>query len=490
MDANAHRVELDDDTADDDTGSRISEPVDLGQSVFEQLGVGVAHSTLEGRLTYVNPRLCELLGYSRREALRLTIGELTHVDDIGASIEARRRLIAGTGTYYEREARLFCKDGHEIWARITTSLVRPANGAAAIFTSLLQDISRQKELERDQGETELRFRQIAENIREVLFLDDPTEGRTLYVSPAYESVWGRSTSTLYANHGAWMEAIHPEDRPDFERALAAANVSGLMNHDFRIIRPDGTVRWINGRTFPILDESKKPYRLAGIAEDITARKATEAEVQRYIAQLKTAMYSTIDVIAAISEMRDPYTHGHERRVGALAAAIAREMGLEPSRTEGIRIAGYLHDLGKMFVPAEILAKPTRLTPEEFNLVKLHPQASYEILKPLQFPWPLAEIARQHHERLDGSGYPQGLKGDQILLEAKILAVADTVEAMASHRPYRPGRGLEAALAEVEAGRGKLFDPLAVDACLRLFRQKGYDLLGGELNHAGRPADQS
>ena len=215
--------------------------------------------------------------------------------------------------------------------------------------------------------------------------------------------------------------------------------------------------------------------MAGIAEDITARKASEAEVQRYIAQLQSAMYSTIDVVAAISEKRDPYTHGHERRVAALAAAIAAEMGLEPRRIEGVRIAGYLHDLGKMLVPAEILAKPTRLTQEEFNLVKLHPQASYEILKPLQFPWPLAEIARQHHERLDGSGYPQGLRDEQILLEAKILAVADTVEAMASHRPYRPGLGVDAALAEIEVGRGKLFEPLAVDACLRLFRQKGYNL---------------
>lgn len=482
MHAKTHRVELDDDTALDETVCRVGESVDLGQSVFEQLGVGVVRSTLGGRLTYVNPRVCELLGYSRREALMLSIGDLTHADDIGESVAMRRRLVAGGGSHYEREVRLFCKDGHEIWARIVTSLVCPANGAAANFTSLLQDISRQKELERDQRETELRFRQLAENIREVLFLDDPTDGRTLYVSPAYELIWGQSTATLYANSGAWMEAIHPEDRPGVERALAAANISGFMNQDYRIVRPDGTVRWINGRTFPILDAKKKPYRLAGIAEDITARKDSEAEVHRYIARLQSAMYSTIDVIAAISAKRDPYTHGHERRVGALAAAIAEEMGLEPSRTEGVRIAGFLHDLGKMIVPAEILAKPTRLTREEFNLVKLHPQASYEILKPLQFPWPLAETARQHHERLDGSGYPQGLRDEQILLEAKILAVADTVEAMASHRPYRPGLGVEAALAEIEAGRGRLFEPLAVDACLRLFRQKGYQLPSGETAH--------
>ena len=397
-------------------------------------------------------------------------------------MEARRHLLTGTLSHYEKEARLIRKDGGEIWTRIVTSLVRPTNGAAVHFTSLVQDISRHKELEKEQRETDLRFRQLAENIREVLFLVHPGNGRTLYVSPAYELIWGQSTSAVYAKPGAWMEAIHPEDLAGVQRAVAAASVTGNMDHDYRIVRMDGTVRWINGRTFPILDEQQKPYRLAGIAEDITDRKRGEAEIQQHIAELERAMYSTIDVIAAISEMRDPYTHGHEHRVAMIAAAIAAELGLEPSRIEGVRIAGYLHDLGKIRVPTEILVKPTRLTQEEFNLVKLHAQASYEILKPLQFPWPVAEIARQHHERLDGSGYPQGLKDQQILLEAKIIAVADTVEAMASHRPYRPGLGLEAALVEIEASRGKLLEPLAVDACLRLFRQKGYQLPSRDTPH--------
>jgi PAS domain S-box-containing protein/putative nucleotidyltransferase with HDIG domain len=476
MDTRPRTVEFNEDTAVGEANCcRIGDAVDFGRNVFEQLGIGVAHSNLEGRFTNVNPKFCDLLGYSRREALTLGIVDLTHPDDIGASIEARRRLLAGTVSHYEREARFIRKDGHELWTRIVTSLVRPANGAAMHFTSLVQDISRQKRLEKEQRETDLRFRQLAENIREVLFLRDPTDGRMLYISPAYEVIWGQSTSAVYANSSAWMEAIHPEDLAGVQRAVATANISGHMNHDYRIVRPDGTVRWINSRTFPVLDEKQKLFRLAGIAEDITERKRGEADIQQRIAQLKRAMYSTVDVIATMSSMRDPYTQGHQHRVAMMAAAIAEEMGLEPSRIEGVCIAGYLHDVGKIRVPAEILAKPTRLTPEEYDLIKLHPQAGYDILKRLEFPWPLAEIARQHHERLDGSGYPQGLKDQQILLEAKILAVADTVEAMASDRPYRMGRGLEAALAEIEAGRGKLFEPLAVDACLRLFRQKGYQL---------------
>lgn len=476
MNARAAACEHGIDTAGPEARARIVDEPAFSRTVFEQLGVGIVHSSLEaGRLINVNPRFCDMSGYGRREALTLGIRDLTLAQDIQASIEARQRLLTGAVSHYERDVRLIRKDGCELWAHIVTSLVRSTDGVPAHFTSLVQDISRQKGLEQKQRETDLRFRQLAENIREVLFLVDSTDGRTLYVSPAYEAIWQQRTSALYANPDAWMDAVHPEDLPGVQRAAAAARSSGDMNHDYRIVRPDGTVRWINGRTFPILDEKQRPYRLAGIAEDITERKRSEAEIQRQVAQLARAMYSTIEVITTISEMRDPYTHGHEHRVGLIAAAIAEEMGFGPGRIEGVRIAGYLHDLGKIRVPAEILAKPRRLTEAEFALVRLHPQDSYEILKPLQFPWPVAEIARQHHERLDGSGYPQGLKDQQILLEAKILAVADTLEAVASHRPYRAGLGVEAALAEVEAGRGKLFEPLVVDACLRLFRQKGYQL---------------
>jgi putative two-component system response regulator len=174
-------------------------------------------------------------------------------------------------------------------------------------------------------------------------------------------------------------------------------------------------------------------------------------------------------------MRDPYTAGHERRVAELAAAVATEMDLPAFTVEGIHFGALIHDLGKIQVPAEILSKPTRISPVEFELIKGHAQAGYEILKGIEYPWPVAEMARQHHERLDGSGYPRGLKGDDILLEARVLAVADTVEAMASHRPYRPGLGIDKALAEIKRGRGSIYDPLVADACLRLFRDKGYQL---------------
>lgn len=180
-------------------------------------------------------------------------------------------------------------------------------------------------------------------------------------------------------------------------------------------------------------------------------------------------------ISLAVESRDPYTAGHQRRVAELSRAIAKEMGLAPGRIEGLYMAGLIHDLGKIAVPAEILSKPTRLSKAEFELIKSHPQVGYEILKPIHFPWPVADMVRQHHEKINGSGYPLGLKGDEMLIEAKILAVADIVEAIASHRPYRPALGLENAMDEILANKGILYDPEVVDACVRLIKERGLNL---------------
>jgi len=211
----------------------------------------------------------------------------------------------------------------------------------------------------------------------------------------------------------------------------------------------------------------------GLMQDISEKKLAEEQIQRYVVQLETAFMHTVEVATTLSEMRDSYTAGHERRAGHIAVAIAAELGFDARRQEGLRVAGYLHDIGKITIPSEILSKPGKLTAVEFDLIKGHSQASYDVLKNVEFPWPVAEVVLQHHERQDGSGYPRGLKGDAILLEARILAVADVIEAMSSHRPYRPGLGIDKALAEIERGRGTMYDADVADACLRLFQEKGY-----------------
>ncbi len=209
--------------------------------------------------------------------------------------------------------------------------------------------------------------------------------------------------------------------------------------------------------------------------DISERKVAEGVSLRYLGQLKVALMNTVQVATIISEMRDPYTAGHERRVAALSAAIGTQMLLSDVQVEGLRVAGYLHDIGKISIPTEILAKPGRLSPLELAMVRSHAQASFDVLNTMEWPWPVAQVALQHHERLDGSGYPQGLHGDEILLESRITAVADVVEAMSSHRPYRAALGIEAALAEIERGSGTLYDAKAVAACLQIFREKRFQL---------------
>jgi PAS domain S-box-containing protein/putative nucleotidyltransferase with HDIG domain len=225
----------------------------------------------------------------------------------------------------------------------------------------------------------------------------------------------------------------------------------------------------------IRDKQGKPIGFRGIGRDVTERKRVEKVLQQTLESLKNAVGATIQVMVSAVEMRDPYTAGHQIRTADLARAIATEMGLPKDKIDGIRMAGSIHDIGKISVPAEILSKPTKLTNIEFSLIKEHSHSGYEMLKNVESPWPLAQIVYQHHERMDGSGYPRNLKGDEILIEAHIMAVADVVEAMASHRPYRPGLGMDTALVEIEKNRGILYDNTVANACLRLFREKGYQL---------------
>jgi PAS domain S-box-containing protein len=234
------------------------------------------------------------------------------------------------------------------------------------------------------------------------------------------------------------------------------------------------------RTFtPIIgkDSDGKISQVAVISKEITHIKLAENKLQDTLNSLRRAVNTTIQVMVSAVETRDPYTAGHQIRSADLARAIATEMGLSPEKIDGLRMAGSIHDIGKLSIPAEILSKPTKLSEIEFSLIKEHAQRGYEMLKDVESPWPLAEIVYQHHERMDGSGYPRSLKGEEILIEARILTVADVVEAMASHRPYRPGLGIAAALNEIEQNSGTLYDNAVADACLRLFREKGFKLEG-------------
>ncbi|HYN76247.1 MAG TPA: HD domain-containing phosphohydrolase [Lamprocystis sp. (in: g-proteobacteria)] len=219
-------------------------------------------------------------------------------------------------------------------------------------------------------------------------------------------------------------------------------------------------------------------RLPAAVQRALEERQGRIERNHYLNQVGQAMRGTVAALARTVEMRDPYTAGHQQRVATLAAALGRTMGLSEQVIEGLQFGGMIHDIGKIAVPAEILNKPTRLTGIEYQLIQQHAAYGHQIIAELEFPWPLAEMIVQHHERIDGSGYPSGLRGEEIILESRILAVADVVEAMSSHRPYRAALGMEFALAEIEAGKGSRYDPLVVEACIQVIRAAGMTLPDG------------
>ncbi len=240
-------------------------------------------------------------------------------------------------------------------------------------------------------------------------------------------------------------------------------------------RKDGTLAFLRESARAVYDEEGNIKFYEGTIEDITREKSYEQQIKSSYKDLENAIEATIKTMAKVVEIKDPYTAGHQERVAQLAVEIAKKMELDAEQIRALRMAGLIHDIGKISIPSEILSKPTPLNSTEYRIIQRHPQVGYDILKSVNFPWPLAQIVHQHHETLDGEGYPQGIKGEEIVIESRILTVADIVESMASHRPYRPAKGLEIALGEVKEGRGTKYDKKAVDNCEHLFKEEGFEL---------------
>jgi PAS domain S-box-containing protein/putative nucleotidyltransferase with HDIG domain len=267
--------------------------------------------------------------------------------------------------------------------------------------------------------------------------------------------------------------IHPPEKIIEGKDLDNKALSkGYVNFETIRKKKDGTLFPVVMSGSPVIVDGN-PQGLIGMFTDITERKNAEEQLKESFKKLQKTMEDSIYAISMITEARDAYTAGHQRRVTKLAVALAEEMGFPKDKIDGIKIAALIHDVGKINLPAEILSKPGKLSEIEFNLIKNHSKIGYDILKKIDFPWPVAEIVLQHHEKMNGSGYPRGLKGGEILLEAKIICVADVVEAMSSFRPYRPALGIDKALEEISQNKGILYDPEVVDTCIKLFKEKGF-----------------
>ena len=291
---------------------------------------------------------------------------------------------------------------------------------------------------------------------------------------------------VYANEEAYRSHGYDEEelvRLNFYELNATEHIStvegkikelmenGQLTFESTHIRKNGSLMPVEVKSRIIKAGGRK--LMLSVIHDITERKRTEEELRQTSERLQRAIEGTINAVALTTEFRDPYTAGHQHRVAKLACVIARELGLPEEQIEGVRVAGTLHDIGKIYVPAEILSRPGRLRQNEINLVKDHAQVGYDLLNKIEFPWPVARIVFQHHERMDGSGYPLGISDGEILIEAQIMGVADVVEAMASHRPYRPALSVEEALLEILQQKGVLYSPDVVEACIKLFTKKGF-----------------
>ena len=442
---------------------KAEEELSITKFVFDNMADAAFWIAVDGGISYVNSAACNLLGYSYKELSAMKVFDIDanftpetwpgrwkvmKKDKIGKTEthfitkEGRRFPVEINGKYMKYDGQEYvcaiARDITERW-RIAEALRRAEEEKTGILDSLPEMVA-----------------YYGKDMR--ILWANKAAGASSSLSPV-ELVGSRC-------YDVWHKRKIPcEDCP----VVKVFKTGGC--HQAEIALSDGRVWFV--RAHPIKDLEGNASGVVEVISDITVKKRTEQECRQSLDKSRRILEETVIALAATAERRDPYTAGHQRRVAHLACAIAKEMNLDEDKIEGIRMASIIHDVGKVYVPAEILSKPSKLSDLEFSIIKTHPQIGYDILKPVEFPWPIATIVLQHHEKINGSGYPKGISGKDILIEAKILTVADVVEAMASHRPYRAALGMEKALAEIRKNRGIFYDQQVVDSCINVFKKKQF-----------------
>jgi PAS domain S-box-containing protein len=425
----------------------------------------------DGKLVFVNPVTVMMIGYSPEDLVAKPFIEFIHPDDRDMVINRHVRRMKGEEIPQIYSFRIIRKDGSIRRVELNTVLINWMGKPATL--NFLSDITEKVRAEEDSR----RLASVVRHSLELVNLAKPN-GTMVFLNDAGKKMLGISEEDIAQTNIMKVIPEHLRDKVQLE-VLPSINKDGYWEGDLQYLNvKTGGLTDVHAITFKIADpETGTLQLLANVSQDITERKRAEESLRGTLNSLRKAVGTTIQVMVSAVETRDPYTAGHQIRSADLARAIAIEMGLPQEKIDGIRMAGSIHDIGKLSIPAEILSKPKKLTEIEFSLIKEHSRSGYEMLKDVESPWPLAEIVYQHHERMDGSGYPRNLKGDDILMEARIMAVSDVVESMASHRPYRPAIGIKAALEEIEKNKGILYDNTVAEACLKLFREKGFQLEG-------------
>ncbi len=421
-------------------------------------------SDIRGKFIDGNKAAERLLGYKKEELIGKSFLKLKllSISDIPRAAKLLVKNLRGQPTGSD-EFVLNRKDNSKVTVEISTYPVKIKGRTLAL--GIARDITERKNSERKLRTMESA---IAKSINAIALAD--LKGNLTFVNSSFLKMWGYEKDKEVLGQSVMKFWLKSEDAEKIVKKLfdKGASIGELVGR-----RKDGSIFNVQLLASIVTDKSGKPVNMMASFIDITEHKKAEQQVKQGYEKLQRTMEATIYTISKIIETRDPYTAGHQNTVSQLSVAIAQEMKLSEDKIEGMRIAALVHDIGKISIPAEILSKPSKLNEMEFSLIKNHPKTGYDILKTIDFPWPVAKIVLQHHEKIDGSGYPQGLKGNDMLLEARIMGVADVVEAMSSHRPYRPSLGIDKALEEISQNRGIFYDPEVVDACLKLFKEKGF-----------------
>jgi len=429
--------------------------------IFERIGDCILVLDMQDRVLDLNPAAEQLVGYKISDAFGLSIERIWPYQSI-AMMPFNKMVKSGEELVLERDGKQRTYD-----PRIST--ITDPGGRLTSKVVLLTDITYRKQAEEALRGSEQQYRILFEGANEGIGIVQ--DGMFKLVNPKLVQLLGYTKDKIIST--SVTEFIHPEDRElVMERNMRRLRGEVFENvYDFRAVNKSGDIKLVEIGTV-LIEWEGRPATL-DYYTDITDRKLAEEELAKSYESLKKTLNDAIDTMAKIVETRDPYTSGHQHKVADLATAIAREMELDDAQIDQIRMAAIIHDIGKMYVPSDILSKPGKLSDIEFSLIKTHSQSGYDIVKSMDFPCAIAKTVLQHHERLDGSGYPKGLKGEDTLLEAKILTVADVIEAMASDRPYRPALGIDKAIEEISKNRGKLYEADVVDACVKLFKEKGF-----------------
>jgi PAS domain S-box-containing protein/putative nucleotidyltransferase with HDIG domain len=453
------------------------------RSIFENAIEGIYQTTPEGQFIIANRALATMLGYDSPEELMSTVTDIANQLYVIAEERTKlKQMIEDHGQVKSFETRLYRKDGRTIWVSISIHAVCDKKGELLNYDGIAEDITERKETEA----WLLRERSMVDRIMKTspaAIMVVNQAGRICFANNRAENLFSLTRSELtqltYNSH-KWRITDYdgnpfPEEQQPFTQVLTTGNsVYGVC---YAIELPDGQRMFLLVNGAPVFDEQGHIREVVLIIDDITKYRQAEEKIQQGLKQLEKSMGETIKAMSTVVETRDPYTAGHHDKVARLADAIAKKMNLSEEMIRGIQMAGVIHDIGKMHIPADILSKPGKLSNIEMQLLKTHSQSGYDIMKHIDFPWPVARIILEHHERMDGSGYPNGRSNNDILLESRIVAIADVVDAMASHRPYRTALGIDVALREIEKNKGLLYDTDAVDACLMLFREEGFQLEG-------------